>query len=157
MTWSFDIRNGDLSLGGPGGIATVTGKQKLLQDLRCRLLEPIGTDPVNPTYGSNLDGGIDSIGNQVVSHIGGLLSAAAIMEIEAEVIRCLQTHQKQQIDRIKREQDLYAGNTYFASSEILYQINSVEPTQIGSTLLVKVSIRTADGQSLQIVQPVGVL
>ncbi len=155
MTWSFNIRNGDLILGGPGGLATVDGTTKLLQDLRCRLLEPVGTDPVNPSFGSTLDGGIDAAGQEIVSNIGSMISADVQLEIEAEVIRCLQEHQKQQLDRIKAEQQRYNGQTYLTPSEMLYEIVSVESTQVRDTLIVKVQIGTGTGQTISIIQPVG--
>lgn len=157
MTYSFAILGGDLALGGPGGLATVAGTGKLLQDLRCRLLEPVGTDPVNPTYGSTLDGGIDAAGAQIVSNIGSMLAPEVMLEIEAEVIRCLQVQQKEQIARIKREQQDFGGQTYVTSDEILYQIVSVESTQVRDTLIVKVVIGTGGGQTIQVIQPVGTI
>ena len=58
MTWSLAVVNGDLSFAGPGGYATVSGQNKLIQDLKNWLLEPRGTDPIHPGYGCTLDGGM---------------------------------------------------------------------------------------------------
>lgn len=157
MSWSFNITGGDLILGGPGGFSTLSGTDKLLQDLRCRLLEPLGTDPMHPDFGSSLDGGIDTSGAQIVSHIGSTLTPEVALEVEAEVIRCLQSHQQTQIARLREEQQTYGGKTYLTNEELLYQIISVDSVQIQDTLVVRVVLQTGSGQTINITQPVGTL
>ncbi len=53
---SFDIRvtSGDLELGSNGDAATVVNSDKLAQDVIKVLNTPIGSSPLNPTYGSTL-------------------------------------------------------------------------------------------------------
>lgn len=155
MTYSLNIRNGDLNLGGPKGIATVTGVEKLLQDLRQRILEPVGTDPMNPDFGSALDGGLTPDGVEIVTNIGGQFTGETRANIEAEILRNLQAHQTLQIARIREQQEKYGGKTFFTEREILYRIDSIQSEQIVDTLVIKVIITTAAGQQFSIVQPLG--
>ena len=156
MTYSFAIRDGDLDLRSNGpGFAPVRGAEKLMQDLRCALMEQRGTDPMHPDYGSTLDGGIGSDGTVVDTFIGGTITGESVANIEAEVIRVLQAYQRQQINAIDQQQQNFGGKTYFSNKEILYKLNGVESRQIDDTIVVKVSITTAAGQILDIVQPVG--
>jgi hypothetical protein len=155
MTYSLNIRNGDLNLGGPKGVATVTGVEKLLQDLRQRLLEPVGTDPMNPDFGSSLDGGISVDGVEIITNIGGQFTGETKANIEAEILRCLQAHQQMQAARIRQQQDRYGGKTFFTEREILYRIDSIDSQQMVDTLVVKVVMTTAAGTQFSIVQPLG--
>lgn len=143
-----------MSISGPGGFSTVTGTQKLVQDLRNWILEPRGTDPSTPDYGSTLDGGSLPDGSWVEPAIGGLATPEELMDIEAEIRRILNAYQQQQATRINQEVILYSGKNTFAPGEILASINDVQLIQILTTLLVSVSITTADGDNIQITQPI---
>ena len=76
MSYSLQLKAGDLSPSG-GQIATVQGVQKTVQDLRVALLEPEGSDPLHPDFGSLLNGGIDSNGNTQPGVIGPVISNEA--------------------------------------------------------------------------------
>ena len=153
MTWSLRLSSGDLSISGPGGYGTVTGTNKLIQDLRNWILEPRGSDPSSPDYGSTIDGGALPDGSWVEPAIGGLATPEQLMTIEAEIRRILAAYQQQQADRINQEVILYAGKNTYGSGEILSAINDVQATQILTTLFVTVSITTADGDNLTFTQP----
>lgn len=155
MTWSLGITNGDLNLGGISGINIVTGYDKLKQDLKAVILEPLGTDPMHPDFGSSLDGGFDSNGVEIPTSIGGSFSAESVARIQEEIVRVLQNYQKNQIARIREQQNDTNGKTYFQNSEILYRIDNISVQQIQDKLLVNVNITTAAGQSFNITQPVG--
>jgi len=154
MTWSFQVYNGDLNISGPGGFATVTGQQKLIQDLKDWLLTPRGTDPFHPDFGSSLDGGVMPDGTVIEAAIGSLITAESMTSIESEVRRVLNAYQQQQLNRIAREAPLYAGQNTFSAGEILQSVNDVNVTQVGPTLLVAVSITTGDGSALTFSQAV---
>lgn len=154
MTWSFHTRNGDLNLGGSGGgFATVTGQQKLVQDLKNWLLEPRGTDPLHPDFGAVLDGGLLPDGSFADSIIGNELNSEALLLIESEVRRVLAAYQQQQLDRLTRETTLYGGKNTFAMGEILTAVQSVRLQQASDTVLVTVTIQTGDGNTITFSQP----
>lgn len=154
MTWSFHTRNGDLNLGGSGGgFATVTGQQKLVQDLKNWLLEPRGTDPLHPDFGAVLDGGLLPDGSFADSIIGNELTSEALLLIESEVRRVLAAYQQQQLDRLTRETTLYGGKNTFAMGEILTAVQSVRLQQASDTVLVTVTIQTGDGNTITFSQP----
>ena len=154
MSWSFYIRNGDLSLAGPGGFATVQGQQKLIQDLKNWLLYPRRTDPMHPDYGSILAGGTLPDGSPAGSMIGDLMTSEALVEIESETRRILQAYQQQQLDRLTNESALYGGKNTFSAGEILASVLNVTTQQIADTVIVICSIQTADGSQLTFSQPV---
>lgn len=152
MTWSLAVINGDLSLAGPGGYATVTGQQKLLQDLRNWILEPRGTDPFHVDYGSTLDGGTLPDGSTVDSVIGDLITSENLLTIESEVRRVLAAYQQQQLDRITTEAGLYKGKNTFAASEILQSVDEVNIQPVADMVFVQCVITTASGDQTSFTQ-----
>lgn len=153
MTWSFLIRNGDLSFAGPGGFATVTGQGKLIQDLRHWLLEPRGSDPMHHEYGSTLDGGTLADGTVVPSSIGGVFSGYHLLLIENEVRRILSAYQTVQAARIKRDNLRFGGKNTMTTGEILRRVDDVVVTQLGDTAVVNIRITTGNGDSIGFSQP----
>lgn len=140
------VSGGDLSLSGPGGFATVTGTQKLIQDLRDWILEPRGTDPDHPEYGSVLDGGTLPDGSVLDSPVGSILDSSVLLNMESEIRRVLTAYQQQQLARIQRESALYNGKNTFAPGEILYSVNGVTVEQYVDVAIATISITTSSGQ-----------
>lgn len=153
MSWSFQIKNGDLTFAGPGGFATVSGTNKLVQDLRHWLLEPRGTDPMHPEFGSTLDGGELADGTVVASTIGGLFTTDDLLAIESEIRRILNAYQLIQAQRLTRETMQFGGKNTFSAGEILRTVNDVKVEQLGDTAVVTIAITTANGNNLQFIQP----
>ena len=153
MTWSFHVKNGDLNFAGPGGFATVTGQQKLIQDLKNWILEPRGTDPMHPDFGAVLDGGLLPDGSYADAIIGQQLTAEAMVLVESEIRRVLGAYQQQQLDRLNRESALYGGKNTFNLGEVLVAVSSVTLQQLADTVLVNVTIQTGDGDQLSFTQP----
>jgi len=154
MSWSFQIRNGDLNWGGPGGFATVSGRQKLIQDLRNWLTEPRGTDSFHPDYGSVLDGGIGPTGTEVDYLIGNVVSEEGMMQIEAEVRRILAAYQQQQSDRLNNDIIKYSGKNTFGLDEILLQVEDVTVENYQDVVLVTVTLLTGSGNQISFTSPV---
>src|SRR6476661_2816084 len=100
MSWSLALRNGDLAISGRS-LGQTTGPSKLVQDLRCALLEPRGFDDLHPTFGSLIDGGQDEFGNQVAPLIGSTNWELAVLRIESEIRRIAADHQRRQLERAK--------------------------------------------------------
>lgn len=62
---SFDIKafSGDVEIGSNGDLSQVTDSDKLAQDILKLLNTPIGTNPLNPGYGSMLT--VNQVGDAV--------------------------------------------------------------------------------------------
>jgi hypothetical protein len=132
MSWSLRLSNGDFTPSG-GSYALARGENKLIQDLRCRILERIGTDPFHPEFGSDIDS---------PSVIGQTTDFAAI-EIESEIRRVITDLQKQQIQRAQVEQ-LTRGRTTLDKGEVLVSLSNLELTQSLDQILVKITLITGD-------------
>src|SRR4051794_27221905 len=97
MSWSLELRGGDLAIGG-ASYGVVTNQAKLVQDLRCAILERMGTDPDHPGYGSLIDGGRLN-GVEQESVIATDDWDVAVLTVEGEIRRIVDLYQKMQIAR----------------------------------------------------------
>lgn len=152
MSTSFKLDGGDLSIGSGRSFERVSGAYKLAQDLRLWVLERIGNDPATPTFGSRLDGGVID-GQEVPSFIGQIGSEALVSEIRAEVVALLGAYQQNQIAKMKREMILYNGKHTLEADETLHIINSVEATQQGTQIIVRVTCQTLAGTTFRLLIP----
>ena len=145
MTWSLRIQNGDLALGN-ASYGTVTGSQKLIQDLRSYLLESIGTDTAHPEYGSTLNGGRLSDGTMVPGPIGQMNTSLVEAEVTSEIQRIVNQFQSEQLERARSDRQVY-GKTTMTKGEVLLGINSIDLSHDQDTLNVRLSLKTGNGDS----------
>jgi hypothetical protein len=153
MTTSFKIVNGDLSIGNSRSFETVSGQDKLLQDLKLWVLERMGTDPLTPGYGSRLDGGVEN-GRLLPSYIGRIMSERTIAEIKAEVTDLLTRYQTDQYNKLRTENLRYGGNNTFDAGEIIATVNSIKvviPTP--DLIAVQVSLTTMAQTNINLTIP----
>lgn len=143
MSWSLQISNGDLTI-GPSGLNTVTGSSKLVQDLTCALLEPMGNDSMHPTYGSLLDGGTDSSGNTFAGFIGQLNNDQNDTLIAAEVQRICQAYQQAQIARNSSDVATYGKSTLLAD-EALLSVGGLSVQRAQDQVLITTILQTGVG------------
>lgn len=148
MTWSLQLRNGDLALSG-AQFGTVTNENKLIQDLRCHILEHMGTDNAHPGFGSLIDGGVTPEGQAVTGVIGEEHIDLVVIAIEAEIQRIIKEHQAKQLSRAKSDRYLYAKST-MTPREVLLGIANIQITQREDRLNVKVTVQTATGSVLDL-------
>lgn len=141
MSWSLQLRRGDLTLGG-SSYGTVTGADKLVQDLRCALLEPFGYDEMHRDFGSVLDGGVMD-GVEYKGPIGRTDFESVRNEIEIEIRRVAREHQRSQINRSNRDINKY-GNSTLTNRELLRSISSIDTVQINDIVFVRVSLSLGD-------------
>lgn len=153
MSKSFALTNGDLQIGSGRSYEIVAGRDKLRQDLTLWLTERIGSDPMTPTYGSRLDGGIID-GKEAPSFIGQIASTNNMNQIRAEVLDLLTEYQNMQLDKVRNETLLYRGKNTLEADEVIDTINSVDVTQVGTTVLVRVVITTLGRTSLKVTLPI---
>lgn len=152
MSWSLQLRNGDLALGG-AQLGQVTGQAKLVQDLRCAILEPRGHDDMHVTYGSLIDGGLDDYGVYQESLIGTNNWERAALRIESEIRRICLNHQRLQLERARQDRYTY-GESTLNKDELLLQVADIKMQQAQDQLLVTVSIITGAGGVVDINVPI---
>lgn len=143
MSWSLSVTNGDLSIGS-SGLNVVTGGAKLTQDLACDILEPMGNDPLHPTFGSVIDGGTDANGNAIPGVIGDANDPSAATFVGAEIQRICRAYQAQQIARNQADVATY-GKSTLTADEALLAIQSIQITQAQDNMMVACNLQTGTG------------
>lgn len=143
MSWSLAIVNGDLSY-GQHGLNTVVGADKVVQDLECCILEPLGTDYSDPDFGSIIEGGIDSDGNIYMSLIGDTNDDTTAALIEVELQRIAQNYQAEQVERNQNDLSTYGVST-LSAGEALLSISNITTQQVGTMCYVTATLTTGTG------------
>jgi hypothetical protein len=143
MTWSLEITNGDISY-GQNGLNTVTGSDKLVQDLSCCILEPLGTDFNDPDYGSIIEGGIDSDGNVYLGLIGSINDTNTSTMIQSEIQRICQNYQAQQVQRNQNDLSTYGSST-LSAGEALLNVSNIQVQQVENMAYVTATLNTGNG------------
>jgi phage baseplate assembly protein W len=143
MSWSLQVSNGDLSFGS-AGLNTVSGGQKLVQDLTCDILEPMGTDPMHPTYGSIIDGSVDANGNYQPGLIGQVNDRTTATQVGAEVQRICMNYQQSQVARNQADINVY-GKSTLTADEALLTVLGVQVQQVEDQALVTATLQTGAG------------
>lgn len=154
MSTSFKIQGGDLRVGAGRTFETVSGAQKLAQDLELWVLEHIGTDPATPDFGSRLDGGIIN-GVALESFIGQGATDERVAEIKQEITTLLSQYQQTQVAKMQREMILYNGNHTLSKDETLYTVDSIEAKAVVDKIIVRVGITTLSGSQFRLTLPLG--
>jgi hypothetical protein len=152
MSWSLRIRNGDLVIDG-AKLGQVAGPSKLVQDLRCALLEQKGNDNLHPEFGSLIDGGIDENGNIAPSIVGESNWDLIALRIQSEIHSVAKAHQQRQLQRAAQDRSVY-GDSTLSANEILLSVTNIEMFHAQDTLLVRIHLSTGTSQVIKIDVPV---
>jgi hypothetical protein len=152
MSWSLQLHGGDLVIGG-STFGTVTGSEKLIQDLRCAILERMGTDEDHPWFGSLIDGGRLN-GVDQPSIIATNNWNMAVLAVESEIRRIVDQYQKAQIIRTERDRTTY-GKPTLHPGEILMGVGSIEFYQAQDNLLCRVTLITGTDVEITVNVPLG--
>jgi hypothetical protein len=156
MSWSLTITNdgtgcGDLEVSG-AQLGVVRGRDKLIQDFRCALMESLGNDDMQPLWGSTLEGGVTPDGRMVEGIIGGSDPTIAANAIENEIRRIATVLQQRQLTRVQTERLTYNKVTLTAS-EILVGVTHVRVLQAGDELTVLVTLQTGANDLVDVSVP----
>jgi hypothetical protein len=151
MSYSLMIANGDLSFNG-ASLDTVDGSDKLVQDLTCCILEPMGTDQMYPSFGSLIDGGIDTNGDVISGVIGTPNDSVAAALVNGEVQRICDAYQSQQQARYSADVQTY-GKPTITASEALLSVDGVVATQTTDVMSINATLSTGVG-NLSVTLPV---
>lgn len=145
MTWSLQLANGDLTL-GRASYGSVTGSQKLVQDLRCYLLEQMGTDDAHPEFGCLLEGGVHR-GEYVEGVIGLANDELTQLIIEGEIRRIVLDYQARQLARAKSDRARYRKAT-LTRGEILVSLSNISMVRSEDRLDVTLNLVTPENDSV---------
>jgi phage baseplate assembly protein W len=152
MSKSLQLVNGDLNIQNRS-LQTIGGVDKLFQDLSLWLEEHAGRDPMTPNYGSILDGGI--LNNQnVPPFIGQVLNPLVQGQVQAEVNRVVTSYQQSQLQKMKQEAGIYQGKTTLDPDEIISTIDSIQASNLGTTVVVRVQITTIGNTQFTLTLPI---
>ena len=81
-----------------------------MQDLKCLLIERVGTDPATPDFGSQFE---------TDTYIGSVYTEILAAEARAEVLELLQGYQAAQLEKIKEETIAYNGLNTLEAGEVI--------------------------------------
>lgn len=152
MSKSFAVVNGDLGVSSGRSFDVVTGRAKLAQDLRLWILEKIGNDPMTPTYGSRLDGGVID-GQPVPSFIGQIVSPDLLSQIRNEIQSQCSQYQAMQFNKIRSEALVYGGRNTLEEDEVLSKVEQVDVKAMADIVVAQVKLTTLSGLSLTLTVP----
>jgi translation initiation factor 2 beta subunit (eIF-2beta)/eIF-5 len=150
MTWSLKLSGGDLKRGKGNSLATVTGANKVQQDLFHWIMTELGRDPFNLSYGSVLSfepGETISINGEEIVYV----SEDKVDLVVSEINRIIEEYQKKQLARLREEIILYEGRHTFSEGEIIEDF-FVEYEFLFDTLYVDIRLVMLNGieQSIEI-------
>ncbi len=156
MSWSLQLsHDGDLVTRGTQ-LAQVTNQQKLVQDLRCAILERRGTDDMHRTFGSLIDGGYDERGNWYEGMIATDDDIEYIVaQVDSELRRIAADHQARQVVRSQNDRYTY-GESTLNNAELLESVTDIHFVQAEDKLMVTVYLKTAVGQPFTINLPISI-
>lgn len=130
--FTLAIRDGDLAI-GPQGFASVTGTQKIQQDLFVATAEPYGSDPYHPGWGSLLQ-----------NYIGTPINDTTETLVTSEISRVVNNYMLVQQDQLQTAVNAGNANQY-SSDEIISGVNSISVTQSTTSINVDVEVNTQNG------------
>lgn len=139
----LQLRNGDFVV-GPGGFAVVRGAAKIQQDLGAALRETLGDDRFHPRLGTILG-----------DAVGGIQGEEAQMMIQSEISRVIANYMAVQTAQINA--DTSAGiRSRYTPDEIVSSVGGIAVQQTYDRINVKVSVTTAQGDTVTLLRSVGV-
>jgi phage baseplate assembly protein W len=139
MTWSLQLKGGDIVKGRGNALATLTGSEKVQQDLTHWILTNLGSDPFNPGYGSVIDYDSDTIVSAQVEGEVIYVPESKLDLVVGEVDRVVGRYQARQLSRIEQESVLYNGRHTFSAGEIITDYD-IEYEQVLDTLYVDINL-----------------
>lgn len=127
MTYSLMLSGGDLSTAS-SMLQTVSGTEKLEQDIRAWLTEAYQIDRFHPRYGSLM-----------TSYIGQPMNVDSVFAIQVEVARVLSNLQSYQKQMYQQDPTLYSPD------ELLDYVDDISTVFDQDRLRIGITFRTATG------------
>ncbi len=134
---TLQIQNGDLVLSN-GAYATLTGPDKVSQDIEIAVLTPYGSDRFHPRYGSVFE-----------SYVGQPSSPQTTSLISAELTRVINNYMAVQLGKVKAAVTA-GGQSPFGQNELVSAIGPISVQQQLDRFQVTASVMTASGQQVNV-------
>jgi len=132
----WQISDSDLSVRGDGWLNELTGWRRVAQEMACWLMEPVGTDPMYPKFGSRLH---EMIGEPATPE-----NVAVVRSEASRVLSNYAAYAKRQVED-SRTQDAATFLEMWGNGEVLQSIRSVDVSAQGDTVRISVSFSMSDG------------
>jgi phage baseplate assembly protein W len=147
--YQLGLVHGDLMIGTDGSYLTVTGAQRIQQDLTLALSDIYGTDRFHPSWGSILP-----------NYLGNINNASMQTLVKAEVNRVIQNYLiitqsgviQQSMVNVTNNNN--PGQSY-STADVVRSVNSITVSATMDTIYVSVSLTTLAGQSITVGQKIG--
>lgn len=139
---TFQLRSGDFVVGA-GGFVEISGTQKVYQDLSVLVREPLGGDRFHPEWGGILG-----------EFIGETITGEVAADVKNEISRLIQNYMVMQANQISADNAM-SRRPRFRPEEIVAGVDSIEVQTLHDRINVRVRVRTAAGESVDIVRTVG--
>lgn len=140
--FTLRLTDGDLSIGNDG-FAKATGPDRISQDLRCALLEPLGTDRFHPGYGSMID-----------SFVGSVLDPGDEFQAHQEVVRVVQNYVAVQRDQLERD-GLSGGRSRYSTQDVVASADGITAKVNEDAVTINIPILTANGDVIYVAAEAG--
>ena len=129
------LSGGDLVL-GPGGFESLTGADRIMQDLRVALSEPLGIDRFHPGWGSRVD-----------DFVGLPLDQATAFDLEQEVNRVIGNYMQVQAE--KAAQDSLRDSTQrYSTADLVSHVSNVQVEYRQDQAQITITIATVSGEEI---------
>lgn len=135
QTW--DITGGDVSISN-GSFTTITGAEKVSQDIEVAVLTPYASNRFHPRYGSVFDNLIGTPANPGTNAL-----------IQNELSRVIQNYIKVQVAKMQAAANANAANPY-SQAEIVSAIGPIGVTQNLNQFTVSGSVTTLAGSQIPV-------
>ena len=129
------LSGGDLVL-GPGGFETLTGPDRIMQDLRVALSEPLGVDRFHPGWGSKID-----------DFIGLPLDQVTAFDLEQEVNRVIGNYMTVQAEKAGRDA-LREDTQRYSTADLVSHISDVNVEYRQDQAQITITIATLSGEEI---------
>lgn len=143
--YGFKLSGGDIAVRGDGNVSTVTGHERIKQELACWLLEPIGTDPLYPRFGSSLN---ELIGSPMIEEY----TSRVRREVQRVVANYIEYQKNQMNDDMLKGETVYLSN--WQDSDIISSVQSIRLNAVADDLHVRVELNTVGGETVVVEQQV---
>lgn len=131
------LQGGDLVV-GPEGHKTITGSQRIRQDLALALGENYGNDRFHPAWGSTLP-----------LYVGRPINDDANMLVRSEIARVVQSYIDTQRTEVLND-TLNGRRSRFTTADVVSKLNSISTSILYDTIRAKISLTTQSNENLSV-------
>ena len=134
---TLEVENGDLVLAN-GSFSTLTGPDKVSQDIEIATLTPYGSDRFHPRYGSIFG-----------SYIGTPSNPSTSTFIRTEMLRIIQNYMAVQLSKAKAASQAGLASP-FSQGELVASAGDITVQQQLDQFQVTASVNTASGEQVNV-------